>query len=122
MFSPVTHFKPHNLLALLLNVIILSLSEGVSVSSKNLMVDFTSSIFSPCIDPLLSMTQIRSTLVLLPPLDLRVAMTGKSVLVLSLMSDLWALSWSYSLTSLDSSFAFYINFSSSLYTEDYYAG
>jgi len=49
-------------------------------------------------------------------------MTGKSVLVLSLMSDLWALSSSYSLTSLDSSLAFYINFSSSLYTEDYYAG
>lgn len=57
----------------------LSLSEGVRVSNKNLTVALTRAIFYPPMDPLLSITHIRSTLVLLPPLDLSVAMAGRSV-------------------------------------------
>lgn len=90
IFSPVTHFNPQCLLAKLLNVTILSLSDGVRVSNKNLIVSLTNYIFSPDIDPLLSMTHIKSTLVRLPPLVLSETIAGKSVCVLSLTSDLWA--------------------------------
>lgn len=88
IFYPVTHFNPQSLCAELLNVIILSLSEGVNVYNKNLIVYLTNWIFYPPIEPLLSITQIRSTLVLLPPLDLRLTMAGSYVGVLSLIKDL----------------------------------
>lgn len=39
-------------------------------------------------DPLLSITQIKSTLVRLPPVDLSVTIAGRSVGVLSLIKDL----------------------------------
>jgi len=51
------------------------------------MVSFTSPIFSPDIEPLLSMTQIRSTLVLLPPDDLSVTIAGRISVVLSLTNE-----------------------------------
>lgn len=57
----------------------LNRSAGVKVSSKNLTVDLTNYILAPPMDPLLSITQIKSTLVLLPPLDLRVIIAGSSV-------------------------------------------
>lgn len=84
----------------------LSLSDGVRVSSKNRIVYLTSYIFYPLIDPLLSITQIKSTLVLLPPLDLRVAIAGRMVAVLSLTKDLCALIYNYNFPSLIYYFAF----------------
>lgn len=66
---------------------ILNLSDGVKVSSKKLIVSLTSPIFSPCIEPLLSITHIKSTLVLLPPDDLSVAIAGRSSAVLSLTRE-----------------------------------
>lgn len=54
----------------------LNLSAGVKVYSKNLTVDLTNYIFYPPIDPLLSITQIRSTLVLLPPVAFNVIIAG----------------------------------------------
>lgn len=62
-----TVFNPQTLFPLLLNVIIESRSDGVKVSIKNFMVYLTNSIFYPLIDPLTSITQIKSTLVRIPP-------------------------------------------------------
>jgi|688.fasta_scaffold693461_2 hypothetical protein len=59
----------------------LNLSEGVKVYNKNLTVALTNEIFYPLIEPLLSITQIRSTLVRLPPLDFKDIMAGISVTV-----------------------------------------
>lgn len=59
----------------------LNLSEGVKVYNKNLTVALTNEIFYPLIEPLLSITQIRSTLVRLPPLDFKEIMAGISVTV-----------------------------------------
>jgi len=44
-----------------------SLSEGVKVSIKNFIVSLTSCIFYPLIEPLTSMTHIKSTLLRDPP-------------------------------------------------------
>ena len=56
-----------------------SLSAGVSVSIKNFMVSLTSSIFSPLIEPLTSITQIKSTLVRVPPDEVTEHMAGRIV-------------------------------------------
>jgi hypothetical protein len=90
-FCGVTHFRPQSLWAQFSNVMIESLSEGVRVSMRYFMVFLTSSIFYPHIDPLTSMTQIKSTLVLEPPQVLRETIAGRMVSCLSLAIDLWAL-------------------------------
>ena len=69
----------------------LNLSEGVKVYNKNLTVALTNEIFYPLIEPLLSITQIRSTLVRLPPLDFKEIMAGISVTVFNFTKVLWAL-------------------------------
>jgi len=69
----------------------LNLSEGVKVYNKNLTVALTNEIFYPLIEPLLSITQIRSTLVRLPPLDFKDIMAGISVTVFNFTKVLWAL-------------------------------
>lgn len=114
MFSPETHFNPQRREALLLKVTILNRSEGVKVSSKNLIVSFTNYIFSPLMEPLLSITQIRSTLVRLPPLVLRLIMAGRSVWVLSFTSDLCAFISIYIFASFFSYFTLSTKGSSSL--------
>jgi hypothetical protein len=66
----------------------LNLSEGVKVYNKNLTVALTNEIFYPLIEPLLSITQIRSTLVRLPPLDFKEIMAGISVTVFNFIKVL----------------------------------
>ena len=54
-------------------------SEGVNVSISTFIVSLTSSIFYPFIDPLTSMTQTRSTLVLAPPEETTWHIAGRTV-------------------------------------------
>lgn len=61
------------------------------------MVYLTRPIFSPCMEPLLSMTQIRSTLVRLPPDDFSVTIAGRISGVFNLTNERWALISNYSL-------------------------
>ncbi len=68
-----------------------SRSAGVSASKRYFIVLLTNAIFSPLIDPLTSMTQIRSTLVLSPPSVLREIMAGMVWASFSFTMDLWAL-------------------------------
>jgi hypothetical protein len=75
-------------------------SDGVRTSTRYFMVLFTSSIFYPLIDPLTSITQIKSTFVLEPPSVLREIIAGKVWASLSLTIDLWALIEISILTSL----------------------
>lgn len=67
-FCALTHFRGQTLWPLLLKVIMESLSTSVRVSRRTFIVYLTSYIFCPLIEPLMSMTQIRSTLLLVPPL------------------------------------------------------
>ena len=92
IFSWETVLRGHILRPLLLKVMIESLSLGVRVSIKNFIVSLTSSIFWPYIDPLTSMTQIRSTLVLVPPLASSEHIAGITVCSPSLTCERWALS------------------------------
>lgn len=89
-FYWLTVFNPQTRLPLLLKVMIERRSEGVRVSIKNFIVSLTNSIFYPPIDPLTSITQIRSTLVLVPPLARIEHIAGRTVTSPSLTCDRWA--------------------------------
>ena len=93
-----------------------NLSDGVKASRRYFMVLLTSYIFSPLIDPLTSMTQMRSTLVLEPPSVFNETMAGNITSSLSLAIDLWALMEIYILASFFSSLTLSIKASSSLKT------
>jgi hypothetical protein len=83
-----------------------NLSDGVKASRRYFMVLFTSSIFYPLIDPLTSMTQMRSTLVLEPPSVFKETMAGSMTSSLSLAIERWALMEILILASLFSSLTF----------------
>jgi hypothetical protein len=86
IFSWVTVLRGQMRLPVLLKVMSESLSDGVSVSMRNLRVSRTSYIFWPLIDPLTSITQIRSTLVRVPPLAVIEHIAGRTVFS-------WSLTW-----------------------------
>lgn len=109
-----TAFSGQILAPKLWKVMIDSLSEGVRVYIRTFIVYFTKSIFSPLIDPLTSITQIRSTLVLEPPLEVTEHIAGKTVNSPNLTWDLcatkdtstfgyWPISFTLSLFSLKGS-------------------
>ncbi len=110
MFSWVTVFSPQTLFPLLLNVMIESLSEGVKVSIKNFIVYLTNSIFWPLIDPLTSITHIKSTLVLDPPLAKIEHIAGKTVTSPSFTCERWAFSEISTLGSVPTSLTLSTNF------------
>ena len=91
LFSALTLVSPQSTSPKSSKVIMESRSTRVSESKRYFIVLLTNEIFSPLIDPLTSMTQIRSTLVLSPPSVLREIMAGTVWASFSLTMDLWAL-------------------------------
>lgn len=107
MFYGETHFKPQTRSPKLSNVMIDSLSAGVNVSIRYCIVLLTKAIFSPFIEPLTSMTQIKSTLVREPPSVFNETMAGKVTSYLSLAIDRCALMEISILASFFSYLTFY---------------
>lgn len=116
IFYGVTHLSPHTLSPQFSKVMMESRSAGVKASRRYFMVLLTSSIFYPIIEPLTSITHMRSTLVLVPPSVFRETIAGNITFSLSLAIDLWALMSIYIFASFFSYFTLSIIASSSLKT------